>query len=213
MTVRNKNKSSHVSIPEPLGGWYSLGLLLQSYSPAQLASAIELHGILVVDAVGRRVPATDGSDTDKRSKAYAILLLEARYVELENLGPQYSWEAERWDTEQHPTYSFGWLPEQLPNLDAIPVSGAIGAAKDSTKDWTQRPVHEFVQEKAKAGSFAKAGKAVEQFLKALAVRFNNSVVGADTSVFNASRITKVIGTVARKGIASEGRPYRIARLV
>ena len=56
-------------------------------------------------------------------------------------------------------------------------------------------------------------QAVEQFLKALAVRFNNSVVGVDTSVFNASRITKVIGTVARKGIASEGRPYRIARLV
>ena len=59
----------------------------------------------------------------------------------------------------------------------------------------------------------RARKVVEQFLKALAVRFNNSVAGVDTSVFNASRITKVIGTVARKGIASEGRPYRIARLV
>ena len=54
---------------------------------------------------------------------------------------------------------------------------------------------------------------VERFLKGLADRFNNSVVGVDTSVFNASRITKVIGTVARKGMQSEGRPYRVARLV
>jgi hypothetical protein len=54
---------------------------------------------------------------------------------------------------------------------------------------------------------------VELFLKGLANRFNNSVVSVDTSVFNASRITKVIGTYARKGVESEGRPYRIARLV
>lgn len=54
---------------------------------------------------------------------------------------------------------------------------------------------------------------VELFLKGLANRFYNSVVTVDTSVFNASRITKVIGTYARKGIESEGRPYRIARLI
>jgi hypothetical protein len=54
---------------------------------------------------------------------------------------------------------------------------------------------------------------IEQFLKGLALKFNNSIVGVDTSVFNASRITKVIGTIARKGIESEGRPYRMARLV
>lgn len=54
---------------------------------------------------------------------------------------------------------------------------------------------------------------VERFLKGLAAKFNNGVVGVDTSVFNASRITKVIGTVARKGVESEGRPYRVARLV
>lgn len=54
---------------------------------------------------------------------------------------------------------------------------------------------------------------VEHFLKGLAAQFNNEVVGVDTSVFNASRITKVIGTVARKGVESEGRPYRMARVV
>ena len=44
-------------------------------------------------------------------------------------------------------------------------------------------------------------KAIEQFLKGLATKFNNSTVKIDTGVYNASRITKVLGTVARKGIA------------
>jgi hypothetical protein len=57
------------------------------------------------------------------------------------------------------------------------------------------------------------GDAVELFLKGLAERFNNEMVGIDTSVFNPSRITKVIGTMSRKGVASEDRPYRIARLL
>ena len=52
---------------------------------------------------------------------------------------------------------------------------------------------------------------VGRLLKGLAEQFNNDVVGVDTTVFNAARITKVIGTVARKGIESEGRPFRIAR--
>jgi hypothetical protein len=55
-------------------------------------------------------------------------------------------------------------------------------------------------------------KAIEQFLKALATEFNNSTVKIDTGVYNASRITKVLGTVARKGIATAERPYRMARL-
>lgn len=54
---------------------------------------------------------------------------------------------------------------------------------------------------------------VETFLRGIAAKFNNSVVGIDTVVFNAARITKVIGTLARKGVESEGRPYRMARLV
>jgi len=54
---------------------------------------------------------------------------------------------------------------------------------------------------------------VERFLKGLAKKFNNGIVGIDTSVYNASRITKVIGTIARKGVESEARPYRMARLV
>jgi hypothetical protein len=53
-------------------------------------------------------------------------------------------------------------------------------------------------------------KFVQSFLKSLAEKFDNDIVKVDTSVFNASRITKVVGTIARKGIESEGRPYRMA---
>lgn len=54
---------------------------------------------------------------------------------------------------------------------------------------------------------------VESLLKGLATQFNNKVVGIDTSVFNASRITKVIGTIARKGEESAGRVFRMAKLL
>jgi hypothetical protein len=40
--------------------------------------------------------------------------------------------------------------------------------------------------------------------------FGNAAIKIDTNVFNASRITKVLGTVARKGTASVDRPYRMA---
>lgn len=53
---------------------------------------------------------------------------------------------------------------------------------------------------------------VQHFLLTLAQRFDTDIVKVDTVVFNASRITKVPGTLARKGPESEGRPYRMAVL-
>ena len=55
--------------------------------------------------------------------------------------------------------------------------------------------------------------AIQDFLKGLASAFDTEVVKIDTSVFNASRITKVVGTIVRKGKDSADRPYRIARCV
>jgi hypothetical protein len=52
--------------------------------------------------------------------------------------------------------------------------------------------------------------ACEQVLEGLAAKFNTRDVKIDTSVFNASRITKVPGTVMRKGNESAERPYRTA---
>lgn len=55
--------------------------------------------------------------------------------------------------------------------------------------------------------------AIKGFLKDLASAFDTDVVKIDTSVFNASRITKVVGTIAYKGEQSSDRPYRMARCV
>ncbi len=52
--------------------------------------------------------------------------------------------------------------------------------------------------------------AVEMVLHNLARKFDNAQVKVDTVVFNASRITKVPGTIMRKGVESEGRPFRMA---
>jgi hypothetical protein len=56
---------------------------------------------------------------------------------------------------------------------------------------------------------AKAG----EFLRRLAAKFDNDKVKIDTCVYNASRITKVVGTIARKGAETAERPYRMAEVV
>ena len=56
----------------------------------------------------------------------------------------------------------------------------------------------------------EATAAVQQLLHNLAAKFDSDTCKVDTAVFNASRITKVPGTVMRKGVESEGRPYRMA---
>lgn len=54
---------------------------------------------------------------------------------------------------------------------------------------------------------------IASVLKTLAGQFNSSSVEVDTTVFNASRITKLPGTVARKGTPEADRPYREACFV
>lgn len=50
----------------------------------------------------------------------------------------------------------------------------------------------------------------QRLLRALAVRFNTDAIKVDTSVFNAGQITKVPGTIARKGTDTTERPFRMA---
>ena len=54
---------------------------------------------------------------------------------------------------------------------------------------------------------------IKDFLNDLATEFDNDIVKVDTCVFNASRITKVVGTIARKGEETAERPYRMAVLL
>ena len=145
-------------IPKPANSWYSLSLLLEHYAPATLTDAIDAFGVFVIDRVGRRVPASDDLNSSKQSKAHAISLLEDRYAELENPGPEYSWEAERWDTEPHPTYYFGWPAENIPDFDSLSVIQTTKQSSSTPKDWTQRPAKAFIEEKRKAGTYTAAGK-------------------------------------------------------
>jgi hypothetical protein len=51
------------------------------------------------------------------------------------------------------------------------------------------------------------------FLLRLARQHDTADIKIDTSVYNASRITKVLGTVARKGLETEDREYRMASII
>ncbi len=54
---------------------------------------------------------------------------------------------------------------------------------------------------------------VKRCLEALAFRFDDEHVTIDQKVFNASRIWKVYGTMARKGHDTPDRPHRLSRVL
>jgi hypothetical protein len=54
---------------------------------------------------------------------------------------------------------------------------------------------------------------LQKFLTTLAGRFDNDRVSIDKSVFNASRICKLYGTMAKKGDEIAGRVHRIAKIL
>ena len=54
---------------------------------------------------------------------------------------------------------------------------------------------------------------IKACLRAIAAKFDNNQVSIDQSVFNAARIWKLPGTLARKGDHIPDRPHRIARLL
>jgi hypothetical protein len=60
---------------------------------------------------------------------------------------------------------------------------------------------------------ADDGGVVERTLKALAAKYNTPEVHIDEKVFNAARICKLPGTLARKGDNVPDRPHRRARLL
>ena len=54
---------------------------------------------------------------------------------------------------------------------------------------------------------------IKQVLQALAHRFDTAYATIDTTVYNASRICKLYGTLSRKGTASEERPHRMSHVL
>jgi hypothetical protein len=57
------------------------------------------------------------------------------------------------------------------------------------------------------------GGLVRGALRALAARFDDNTATVDTSVFNPARLTKLYGTVSRKGAATPERPHRPSRVL
>ena len=133
--------------------WFSLAEALESYKPAEVATAIERDGIWVVDRFGRKINAGDSEASDAYSRQFALDLVSARHGELQNPGPEYSWESERWDVETHPTYTFGWPAESVPIF-----SRSDEDRPEKKVPWTKRSIEEFVEEKKSAGSYRAAGK-------------------------------------------------------
>jgi hypothetical protein len=60
---------------------------------------------------------------------------------------------------------------------------------------------------------ADDGDVIKNFLMALAGRFDTDQVKIDTTVFNPARITKLYGTLARKGDDTPDRPHRVSKLL
>lgn len=60
---------------------------------------------------------------------------------------------------------------------------------------------------------AEKAELIKKFLNALAIMFSTESVEVDTSVFNASRICKVYGTVSRKGSNTKERPQRESKIL
>ena len=54
---------------------------------------------------------------------------------------------------------------------------------------------------------------IKETLETLAEKFDTEEFEIDTVVFDANRITKIIGTVARKGEETPDRPYRIVEFI
>jgi hypothetical protein len=57
------------------------------------------------------------------------------------------------------------------------------------------------------------GGIVQRVLKVLHAEFGDEAVSIDSKVYNPARISKLYGTLARKGDSVPGRPHRIARLI
>lgn len=59
----------------------------------------------------------------------------------------------------------------------------------------------------------EAKENLQTFLRALSVRFSDEMAHVDATLFNAARITRFYGTMARKGDATADRPHRISRFI
>lgn len=142
---------------KPASGWYSLWLLLQTYRAKVLATAIEHHGLLVLDRFDRPVSTSDKPDLPDASISHALNLLAAIASEERDPGPTSSLNDERWEIDNHPLERFGWTRTDLPDFEKI---ANAGHGKLSVPvPWSQRTAQEFQEEVQRLGGFTAAANA------------------------------------------------------
>lgn len=125
-----------------LNEWLALRELLEKHSPADIATAIERHGVFVSDRYGRIVKAAPDSN-DEYSQARALDLVAAWQAELNDPGPEFSWDHERYDFDTHPTQQFGWPASKLPKLDSPVKDLASNTTHTPKTTWSKQ---EWVEE-------------------------------------------------------------------
>ncbi len=104
---------------EPEIEWVSIERLLDEYTIPVLATATEKFDIQTIDATGRRILATSGDESDHWSKAFALKHLALRYSMLQDPGPDDDLFHEMLEVQGSPLDKFGWLKQDLPDLDTI----------------------------------------------------------------------------------------------
>ena len=72
--------------------------------------------------------------------------------------------------------------------------------------------HHLVYPLANLPNTGEVTQAVRALLRNLKAKFSGNGLSVDTSVSNASRVTKLPGTLARRGTEIENHPYRVARI-
>jgi hypothetical protein len=130
------------STSNPSDEWRALRELLEKHSPADIATAIELNGVFVCDRYNRIVKASFES-TDEYSQSKALDLVADWQAELNDPGPEFSWDHERYDFDTHPTQRFGWPNSKLPKFN-LPVKETASSTPHTPKTtWSKQ---EWVQE-------------------------------------------------------------------
>ena len=127
--------------------WHSLRSLLEKYSPADIATAIEKYGVCVYDRFNRVVTASN-EIADEYSQANALNLVADWQAELNDPGPSYSWDHQRYDIETHPTERFGWPDNKLPNFNVPTKSEKPKNSQVTKSTWTSSECIQAAQTEA-----------------------------------------------------------------
>lgn len=135
------------STSQPPNEWRALRKLLEKHSPADVATAIERHGVFVSDRYGRIVKASTESKDDY-SQAKALDLIADWQAELNDPGPTYSWDHPRFELEDHPTQRFGWHEESLPNLSPQAKTANLKKPNTPKTIWTKDEWIQVAQQEA-----------------------------------------------------------------